>query len=95
VTGIGSQEHSQLAAFVMLGMSPAEAIEAGTSLAAESLGLKDVGRLAVGTHADFLVLDANPLADILNVRQISSVYLRGAKLDRDALLVGWTKAGGS
>ena len=32
--------------------------------------------------ADFLVLDANPLDDITNTRKISSVYLRGAAVDR-------------
>jgi imidazolonepropionase-like amidohydrolase len=42
-----------------------------------------------GKKADFLVLDANPLDDILNTRRISAVYLRGAKLDRDALLAKW------
>jgi hypothetical protein len=31
------------------------------------------------------VLDANPLDDIRNTRRISAVYLRGAKVDRDAL----------
>ena len=72
----GSSEHGELSTYVRLGMSPAQAIEAGTALAAESLGLDDVGRLATGTQADFLVLDANPLDDILNTRQISAVYLR-------------------
>jgi hypothetical protein len=31
------------------------------------------------------VLDENPLDDILNTRQIASVYLRGTAVDRDAL----------
>ena len=67
----------------------------GTALAAESLGLTDVGRLATGTHADFVVLDANPLDDIANTRRISAVYLAGAKLDRDALQAKWKKQGGT
>jgi imidazolonepropionase-like amidohydrolase len=41
--------------------------------------------VAVGKNASFVVLDANPLADIANTRQISRVYLRGAEVDRDAL----------
>ena len=85
VLTFGSGAHSALAAFVMLGMTPAQAIEAGTALAAESLGLTDVGRLATGTHADFVVLNANPLDNIANTRQISAVYLGGVRLDRDAL----------
>ena len=89
VLTFGSAAHSALAAFVMLGMTPAQAIEAGTALAAELLGLTDVGRLATGTHADFVVLDANPLDNIANTRRISAVYLGGAKLDRDALQAKW------
>jgi imidazolonepropionase-like amidohydrolase len=89
VLTFGSGAHSALAAFVMLGMTPAQAIEAGTALAAESIGLTDVGRLATGTHADFVVLNANPLDNIANTRQISAVYLGGAKLDRDAMQAKW------
>jgi len=85
----GSADHHELTTYVRLGMSPADAIETGTARAAELLGLTDVGTLAEGKYADVLVLDANPLDDILNTREISAVYLRGAKLDRDALLAKW------
>jgi imidazolonepropionase-like amidohydrolase len=51
-----------------------------------------MGTLAVGKRADFIVLDANPLEDIRNTRQISSVYLDGDKFDRAALLAQWKKA---
>ena len=95
VNGLGNSVHSAMAAFVMLGMTPAQAIEAGTALAAEALDLKDVGRLATGTHADFVVLDANPLDNIANTRRISAVYLAGAKLDRDALQATWKGQGGT
>ena len=91
----GSSDHHELTTYVRLGMSPADAIETGTARAAELFGLKDVGTLAKGTHADFLVLDANPLDDILNTRKISAVYLRGAKLDREALLARWTRTDSS
>ncbi len=76
-------------------MTPAQAIEAGTANPADALGLRDVGTLAQGKYADFIVLNANPLDDIRNTRQISSVYLRGAKLDRDGLLAKWKKVGAS
>jgi imidazolonepropionase-like amidohydrolase len=49
------------------------------------MGLDDLGAVAVGKSADFIVLDANPLDDILNTRRIASVYLRGEAVDRDAL----------
>ena len=51
-----------------------------------------MGTLASAKRADFVVLDANPLDDIRNTRRIASVYLSGAKLDRDALLEKWRKA---
>jgi imidazolonepropionase-like amidohydrolase len=85
----GSGEHVELARWVQLGLSPRDAIVAATARPAELLGLKDRGTLAVGKRADFLVLDANPLEDIHNTRRISSVYLDGAKLDRDALRARW------
>jgi imidazolonepropionase-like amidohydrolase len=78
--------------YVELGLTPAQAIVASTSRPAEALGLKDVGVLAEGKVADFLVLNANPLDDIKNTRQISAVYLGGVKLDRDAMLAKWKQA---
>lgn len=87
----GSADHHEIRRYVQLGLTPAQAIVAATSRAAEALGLKDVGTLAAGKKADFVVLNANPLEDIRNTRQIASVYLRGARLDRDALLAKWKK----
>lgn len=81
----GFAEHHEIGMYVKLGMSPADAIMVSTSRPAELLRLKDTGRLAKGLRADFVVLDENPLDDIRNTRAIDSVYLYGAKLDRDAL----------
>jgi imidazolonepropionase-like amidohydrolase len=88
----GSGEHVEMARWVQLGLTPSRAITAATQRPAELLGLKDMGTLAVGKRADFIVLDANPLDDIRNTRRISSVYLDGAKFDREALLGRWKKA---
>ena len=38
------------------------------------------------------MLNASPLDDIRNTRQIAGVYLRGALLDRNALVAKWQKA---
>jgi adenine deaminase len=56
------------------------------------LRIKDTGMLAKGKRADFIVLNANPLENIRNTREIDSVYLDGAKLDRDALRAKFKQA---
>jgi len=85
----GWAEHHELERYVEFGVSPLDAIVAATSRPAQLLGLKDVGTLAVGKHADFVVLNANPLENIRNLRQIGSVYLRGTLVDRERLLSRW------
>jgi imidazolonepropionase-like amidohydrolase len=87
----GSADHHEIARWVEFGLPPSEAIVAATSRPAELLGLKDMGTLAAGRRASFIVLNANPLDNIRNTRQISAVYLDGTKLDRDALLAHWKK----
>jgi imidazolonepropionase-like amidohydrolase len=70
-------------------MTPAQVIVAATKTAAEVLKLSDVGTVASGKSADFLVLDANPLDNITNTRRISAVYLRGSALDRAGMRSKW------
>jgi imidazolonepropionase-like amidohydrolase len=91
----GTGDHHELARWVQLGLSPADAIVAATSRPAQLLGIADMGTLAAGKSADFIVLDANPLDDIHNTRKIASVYLGGRRLDREALRAAWQKADAS
>jgi imidazolonepropionase-like amidohydrolase len=81
--------HIEMADMVAAGMTPAQVIVASTKTAAEVLKLSDVGTVAAGKSADFLVLDANPLDNITNTRRISAVYLRGSTVDRAGLRAKW------
>jgi len=81
----GVAEHLELQAMVDAGMSPAHALVAATSRAAEYLHLTDRGSLVAGKRADLLVLDASPLDDIVNTRRIARVFIGGVEVDRAAL----------
>ncbi len=78
--GIGS--HWELWSFVRGGMTPVQALAAGTINAARSLGMdKDIGSLEAGKLADLVVLDADPLANIRNSEKVSQVMLGGRLYD--------------
>jgi imidazolonepropionase-like amidohydrolase len=77
--------HVEMEDMVAAGMTPAQVIVAATRNAAELLRLDDVGTIASGKSADFIVLDANPLDDIKNTRRIASVHLRGVAVPRDSI----------
>ena len=85
--------HQELADMVRTGMSPADVIVAATGNSAEFVGADDLGMVAAGGSADFLVLDANPLDDIANTRMIDAVYLRGAAVDREGMGARFRGAG--
>jgi imidazolonepropionase-like amidohydrolase len=84
-TGDGFGVHEQLDAYTRCGMTSMEAIVAGTATNARVLHLDRMGTVAARKEADFVVLDADPLAAITNTRRISHVYLRGKEVDRSAL----------
>ncbi len=71
---------------VELGMTPARAIVAATKNGAiASRGLDRFGTLEAGKLADLLILDANPLSDIANLRKLRTVIRGGRVIDRDRL----------
>ena len=88
----GYTGHRELEIFVRLGMTPMEAIMAATSRPARHLGLTEMGTLAAGKSADFVILGANPLDDIRNTRSIEGVYLRGFGLVRGLMRREWRPA---
>ena len=62
---------------VAAGMSPMDAIVAGTTEAAALLGRADVGRVAEGTHADLVIVKGDPLADITLLERPAGVLKGG------------------
>ncbi|MXP10312.1 amidohydrolase family protein [Pseudoblastomonas halimionae] len=78
----GIAAHWELWSFVRGGMSPVEALRAGTIVPARSLGMdRDIGSLEAGKLADLIVLDADPSEDIRNSDKIRYVMLGGRMYD--------------
>jgi len=71
------------------GFAPMDVIVAATRESAKALRLDQLGMVAPGKSADFIVLDANPLDDVAHVRKIHKVYLRGQEVDRAGLRAKW------
>ncbi|HEX4846923.1 MAG TPA: amidohydrolase family protein [Novosphingobium sp.] len=63
---------------VRLGMTPLQAIQSATTVAAEFLGWdKDVGSLTPGHYADMIAVERNPLEDITALEQVRHVMKGG------------------
>jgi imidazolonepropionase-like amidohydrolase len=92
---VGWPAHAELADMVTAGMTPARVIVAATRTSAAILKLDQLGGIALGKSADFIVLNGNPLEDITNTRRIDRVYVRGQAIDRAALKASWSTTGGS
>jgi hypothetical protein len=68
---------------VECGMSPMEALVAATRTGAEVIGVADrLGTVEPGKLADLLILSANPLSDIENIRRIEKIVRNGHVHDR-------------
>ena len=78
----GYFEHLEMEMMVAAGMTPAQVLRSATGDAAVAMRRQDVGAIAAGKWADFVVLDKDPLADIKNTRAISSVWIAGNEIKR-------------
>lgn len=77
----GYLEHVELEMMVDGGFTPAQALHSATGVTARCIGLEgEVGTLQPGAWADFVVLDANPLQDIRNTRQMHGVWIAGNQI---------------
>jgi imidazolonepropionase-like amidohydrolase len=74
----GYFELMELEQMVSAGLTPRQALTAATRDAARCMKLdRDLGTIEPGKWADFVVLNADPLSNISNVRRIASVWIAG------------------
>ncbi|MCB2106097.1 MAG: amidohydrolase family protein [Rhodobacteraceae bacterium] len=83
---MGAYLHRELFLLVQSGLTPLEAITAGTLNSAKYIGVDDrLGTIEKGKLADLVLLARDPLSDIANTAAIVSVYKGGMEIDRSAL----------
>ncbi|MBL4602238.1 MAG: amidohydrolase family protein [Emcibacteraceae bacterium] len=85
--GAGSVDPSvyvrEMAMFVEAGISPMDAIQAGTRVAAELLGWDDrLGIIETGMLADIIAVPGNPLTDMSALERVSMVMIGGKLIKR-------------
>ena len=73
----GFSIHREMAVMASAGLTPFEILASGTRNAAEHFGSDEIGQVAVGTRADLILLEANPLDDIANMARRVGVMVRG------------------
>ena len=65
------------------GLSTTAALNSANAVAAKCMGPdRELGTLERGKWADFVVLNDNPVANIVNVRHINSVFIAGNRVQR-------------
>jgi hypothetical protein len=82
----GVSLHTELELLARVGLPPRQVLAAATSNFGETFHWNTVGQVKAGYNADLLVLNANPLQGIENLKNIHSVILNGEILDREKLL---------
>jgi imidazolonepropionase-like amidohydrolase len=69
---------------VKFGMKPADALRAGTSLAADLMGWQDqVGTVEKGKYADLVAVEGDPLKDITELARVEFVMKGGSVIRND------------
>jgi imidazolonepropionase-like amidohydrolase len=78
----GYFELMELEMMAKAGLTPKQVLASATRDAARCQKLNDVGTLEANKWADFVVLDADPLANVSNTRKINAVYVAGNSVAR-------------
>ncbi len=78
----GHTLHRELELYVKAGLTPLEAIQAATITPARVMKLEnEVGTIEAGKRADIIILNANPLDNISNIRKVRFVVTQGRLFD--------------
>jgi len=89
----GASTLRELELLVQAGLSPGEALLAGTSASAKALGVDDRGTIEVGKRADLLLVRGQPWSKIADIRNTQQVYVAGRQVHgRGAVLPAGNKA---
>jgi hypothetical protein len=79
----GFSLHDELDRMVADGLKPIDALRAATISPARFFNAADtLGSVTVGKRADLVLLDANPLTNINNIRRIDAVIVNGTLIDQ-------------
>jgi imidazolonepropionase-like amidohydrolase len=79
----GYFELMELELMAKAGLTPRQVLAAATRDAARCMKIdNEVGTLETGKWADFVVLDADPIANVSNTRKIDAVYIAGNRVSR-------------
>jgi imidazolonepropionase-like amidohydrolase len=88
---VGYGLHREIELYVAAGMTPIEALQSATIVPARAMGLdRDSGTVEVGKRADLILVDGDPLQDIMILRRVTRVVANGRVFDATAL---WRSVG--
>jgi len=76
----GESLHEELIRLVAAGLTPAEALQGATLLAADTFGLTDRGAITPGRRADVVLVTGDPTRDIAATRDIRGVWIAGTRI---------------
>ena len=77
----GYFEHMETELMAEAGLSPRQSLRSATGDAAACVGLDDVGTIETGKWADMVVLSADPMVELANLRAIESVWIAGNRME--------------
>jgi imidazolonepropionase-like amidohydrolase len=86
VTLPGFSIHTELAFYKKAGLSNYEVLKTATVNASKTHTLMNqLGTIEQGKIANLLIVDSNPLTELSSLKEPSTVFVKGRKLDRETL----------